>query len=637
MRPASRLTAALLLSGTAVSGRPLPTPTPTNSDVRTPAQQRDVHSHAVPAEARVTHITLDLSADFDAHRLSGTATLTVHAAPSAREIVLDTKDLTIDAVTDVQGRPLTHRLGPADPILGQALHVALPADPRRIIVRYATSPEAPALQWLAPSQTAGGAHPYLFSQGEAILTRSWIPTQDSPGIRQTYDARIVVPRPLVAVMSAEQVTPDGTPSGAGRAFSFRLDQAIPPYLIALAVGDISFRSIGPRSGVYSEPSVVEKAAAEFVDVEKMMEAAEELGGPYRWGRYDILVLPPSFPFGGMENPRLTFATPTILAGDRSLTSLVAHELAHSWSGNLVTNATWSDFWLNEGFTTYFENRIMETLYGPDRAAMLESLGRRDLVDKLAALKNEPGDQVLHVNLAGRDPDDAATPVAYEKGAAFLRMVEQAVGRSRFDEWLVGYFNRHAFTSLTTAEFLADFRQNLLRDDANLERQLRLPEWIEQPGLPSNATVSRSSAFARVDHEADRYKSGVLAKDLNTAAWVTQQWQHFLGVLPENLADHKLLQLDDAFGFSRTGNSEVLFSWLRIAIRHHYGPAMPALDHFLTSQGRRKFLQPLYQDLMRTDWGRREASQVYARARPLYHAVSTATLDRIVLEKRPAGQ
>jgi leukotriene-A4 hydrolase len=636
MRTASRLTAALLLSVTAASGRPLPTPTPTSSDVRI-AQQHDVHSHAVPAEARVTHIALDLSADFDAHRLSGTATLTVHAAPSAREIVLDTKDLTIDAVTDVQGRPLTHRLGPADPILGQALHVALPEDPRRIVVRYATSPEAPALQWLAPSQTAGGAHPYLFSQGEAILTRSWIPTQDSPGIRQTYDARIVVPRPLVAVMSAEQLTPDGTPSGAGRAFSFRLDQAIPPYLIALAVGDISFRSIGPRSGVYAEPSVVEKAAAEFVDVEKMMEAAEELGGPYRWGRYDILVLPPSFPFGGMENPRLTFATPTILAGDRSLTSLVAHELAHSWSGNLVTNATWSDFWLNEGFTTYFENRIMETLYGPDRAAMLESLGRRDLVDKLAALKNEPGDQVLHMNLAGRDPDDAATPVAYEKGAAFLRMVEQAVGRSRFDEWLVGYFNRHAFTSLTTAEFLADFRQNLLRDDANLERHLRLPEWIEQSGLPSNATVPKSSAFARVDHEADRFQSGVLAKDLNTAGWVTQQWQHFLGVMPENMPDDKLLQLDDAFGFSRTGNSEVLFSWLRIAIRHRYGPAMPALEHFLTSQGRRKFLQPLYQDLMRTEWGRREASQVYARARPLYHAVSTTTLDRIVLEKRPAGQ
>jgi leukotriene-A4 hydrolase len=431
------------------------------------------------------------------------------------------------------------------------------------------------------------------------------------------------------VMSAEALTPHGEASGADRAFRFKLTQPIPPYLIALAIGDLAFQPIGPRAGVYAEPSVVEKAASEFADVEKMIEAAEELGGPYRWGRYDILVLPPSFPFGGMENPRLTFATPTVLAGDRSLTALVAHELAHSWSGNLVTNATWRDFWLNEGFTTYFENRIMETLYGPDRAAMLESLGRRELLDKLAALKDAPGDQVLHLHLEGRDPDDAATPIAYEKGAAFLRMVEHTVGRERFDTWLVGYFNRHAFTSLTTAQFLEDFRANLLRDDADLEQKLRVDEWIEEPGLPSNATMPRSNAFARVDAEVERFKAGTPARELQTSEWVTQQWQHFLSQLPARLRETQLRQLDEAFAFSKTGNSEVLFAWLRIAIRHHYTPALPALEHFLTSQGRRKFLQPLYQDLMASDWGRAEAVRIYAKARTLYHAVSTTTLDRIV--------
>jgi leukotriene-A4 hydrolase len=610
----------------------------TLQDVTTPANERDVHSFARPTEARVTHVALDLSADFAAHRLSGTATLTVQSSPTAREIVLDTRDLTIEAVTDLRGRSLVHRLSPPDPILGRALYVTLPDDPRRIVIRYTTSPEAPALQWLKPAQTAGGKEPYLFSQGQAILTRSWIPTQDSPGIRQTFEARIVVPKPLVALMSAEELTPNGEPSGKGRAFRFKLDRPIPPYLNALAIGDITFRPIGPRSGVYAEPSVVEKAAFEFGDVEKMMEAAEKLGGPYRWGRYDILVLPPSFPFGGMENPRLTFATPTVLAGDRSLISLVAHELAHSWSGNLVTNATWRDFWLNEGFTTYFENRIMETLYGPDRAAMLESLGRRDLLDKLATLKDKPGDQVLHLNLDGRDPDDAATPVAYEKGAAFLRMVEHTVGRDRFDTWLVGYFNRHAFTSLTTEQFLEDFRENLLDNDANLERKMQVTEWIEQPGLPANATVPTSKAFARVEAEANRFKGGTSARELNTSGWVTQQWQHFLGLLPERMRDDQLRQLDDAFGFSRTGNSEVLFGWLRIAVRHHYTPALPALEHFLTSQGRRKFLQPLYEDLMASDWGKREAVRIYAQARPFYHAVSTSTLDRIVLEAQdPASK
>ena len=606
------------------------TPPPVGSEnVISTAHESDVHSFARPTEARVTHVALDLAADFKTHRLSGTAALTVRANPSAREIVLDTRDLTIESVTDSAGRSLTHDLAPADPILGRALRVTLPEDRRRIVVRYTTNPTSAALQWLTPAQTAGGKQPYLFSQGQAILTRTWIPTQDSPGIRQTYEARIVVPAPLMAVMSAEALTPHGEASGADRAFRFKLTQPIPPYLIALAIGDLAFRPIGPRAGVYAEPSVVEKAASEFADVEKMIEAAEELGGPYRWGRYDILVLPPSFPFGGMENPRLTFATPTVLAGDRSLTALVAHELAHSWSGNLVTNATWRDFWLNEGFTTYFENRIMETLYGPDRAAMLESLGRRELLDKLAALKDAPGDQVLHLHLEGRDPDDAATPIAYEKGAAFLRMVEHTVGRERFDTWLVGYFNRHAFTSLTTAQFLEDFRANLLRNDADLEQKLRVNEWIEEPGLPSNATMPRSNAFARVDAEVERFKAGTPARELQTSEWVTQQWQHFLSQLPARLRETQLRQLDEAFAFSKTGNSEVLFAWLRIAIRHHYTPALPALEHFLTSQGRRKFLQPLYQDLMASDWGRAEAVRIYAKARPLYHAVSTTTLDRIV--------
>ena len=606
------------------------TPAPVGSEnVNSTAHESDVHSFARPTEARVTHVALDLAADFKTHRLAGTAALTIHANPSAREIVLDTRDLTIESVTDSAGRSLTHDLAPADPILGRALRVTLPEDRRRIVVRYTTNPTSAALQWLTPAQTAGGKQPYLFSQGQAILTRTWIPTQDSPGIRQTYEARIVVPAPLMAVMSAEALTPHGEASGADRAFRFKLTQPIPPYLIALAIGDLAFRPIGPRAGVYAEPSVVEKAASEFADVEKMIEAAEELGGPYRWGRYDILVLPPSFPFGGMENPRLTFATPTVLAGDRSLTALVAHELAHSWSGNLVTNATWRDFWLNEGFTTYFENRIMETLYGPDRAAMLESLGRRELLDKLAALKDAPGDQVLHLHLEGRDPDDAATPIAYEKGAAFLRMVEHTVGRERFDTWLVGYFNRHAFTSLTTAQFLEDFRANLLRDDADLEQKLRVHEWIEEPGLPSNATMPRSNAFARVDAEVERFKAGTPARELQTSGWVTQQWQHFLSQLPARLRETQLRQLDEAFAFSKTGNSEVLFAWLRIAIRHHYTPALPALEHFLTSQGRRKFLQPLYQDLMASDWGRAEAVRIYAKARPLYHAVSTTTLDRIV--------
>ena len=595
-----------------------------------PRQQvRDPHSFARPDVARVTHVALDLTTDFAARRLAGRATLSLETAPGASQVVLDIYDLEIRGVQDASGRTLTHTLGERDPILGQPLTITIPNGTSRIVIDYATSPGAPALQWLSPEQTAGRKHPYLYSQGQAILTRSWIPTQDSPGIRQTYEARITVPKPLVAVMSAERLTPDGVDVDGGHRFDFRLTHPVPPYLFALAVGDIAFRAIGPRTGVLTEPSMLDRAANEFADLEKMVEAAERLYGPYRWGRYDLLVLPPSFPFGGMENPTLTFATPTIIAGDRSLTSLVAHELAHSWSGNLVTNATWNDFWLNEGFTVYFELRIMEALYGADRMAMLEVLGRRELEEEIERLGAQSPDTHLRLRLEGRNPDDGMTSIAYEKGAALLRLIEATVGRERFDAWLRSWFERRAFTSATTDDFLEDLRSNLLKGDRALEEKLQLAAWIDGPGLPANATTPRSDAFTRVDEALKQFAAGTAAAQLQTAGWVTQQWQHFIGNLPASMTAARLADLDRQFGFSKSGNSEVLFAWLRVAIRHRYEPAMPSLERFLTSQGRRKFLRPLYEDLMATDWGKPIARRIYAAARPTYHAVAVSTLDAIV--------
>jgi aminopeptidase N len=621
----------LLLSGAAVScGSPDRAPAST-TDAAVPADQIDIHSSFRPGLARVTHVALDLTADFSNRRLSGTARLTIDRPPDARQIVLDTRDLTIEQVADASGAKLPHALAPPDPILGRTLAIDLPAaGDQDIVITYQTSPGAEALQWLDPAQTAGGRRPYLFSQGQAILTRSWIPTQDSPGVRQTYTARIVVPEGLRAVMSAEPLTPDGVPVDGGRRFEFRQTNPIPPYLIAIAVGDIAFRANGPRTGVYAEPAVVDRAASEFVDLEKMVATAESLLGPYRWGRYDVLVLPPSFPFGGMENPRLTFATPTVIAGDRSLVSLVAHELAHSWSGNLVTNATWSDFWLNEGVTSYVELRIMEALYGVERAAMLEVIARTELANEIARLGGPTSpDTILHIDLKGRNPDDGATTVPYDKGAALLRLIEQTVGRDRFDAWLKGYLDRHAFTSITTATFLDDLRANLIRGDAAIEKTLRLDEWIYQPGLPDNATTPRSEALARAEKDAQAFAAGARASSIDAAGWTTQEWQHFLESLPKALTAGQLAELDRTFKLTDRGNSEVLFAWLRIAIRNRYEAAMPALERFLTVQGRRKFLRPLYEDLMATDWGKPVAKRIYARARPLYHAVSTGTLDPIV--------
>jgi aminopeptidase N len=595
----------------------------------------DSHSYARPAEARVTSVALDLRADFNSRQLAGQATLTIARAPDARSIVLDTRGLDIQSVVDQAGQRLDHALGPANPILGQPLEIGLTSDTSQVTIRYATAPDAAALQWLTPEQTAGGRDPFLFSQGQAILTRTWVPTQDSPGIRQTYTARIEVPGQLRAVMSAETLTPDGVETPGGRLFEFRLVHPVPPYLFALAVGRLDFRDLGPQSGVYAEPATIDAAAYEFADVTRMIDAAESLLGPYRWGRYHILVLPPSFPFGGMENPLLTFATPTILAGDRSLVSLVAHELAHSWSGNLVTNATWSDFWLNEGVTTYVERRIMEALHGAEHADMLAVLARQELLEEIQRLGGmQSKDTILYIDLRGRDPDDGSTRIPYEKGAALMTLLERSAGRQRFDAFLRSYFDRFAFQSIETRTFLDYLRQELLstmpgRAASDTPDSASTNEWVFQPGLPDNAVIPHSTLLDRVADQVRAFESGTPATALRTPWWSTQEWLHFLAALPERLSETQLIELDSAFGLSSRGNSEVLFAWLRIAIRHHYRPAMAALERFLTGQGRRKFLRPLYEDLMKTDWGRAEARRIYASARHGYHALATATLDPIV--------
>lgn len=598
---------------------------------------RDVHSYAEPNVARVRHVDLDLSADFRKKILSGTAALTLETAPTAQQVILDTKALTIEGVTDASGNPLKYSLGQvADAkqaaIFGHPLIIELPQGAQKVVVHYKTTADTTALQWLDPSQTEGKQRPFLLSQGESILTRTWIPTQDSPAVRQTYAATIRTPNTLKAVMSAQMLTPDGeaVPDHPDlKAYRFKMDEPIAPYLIALAIGDIAFRPTGRRTGVYAEKATIERAARELEDLEQFVSAAEKLYGPYRWGRYDVLILPPSFPFGGMENPCLTFATPTILAGDKSLVSLIAHELAHSWSGNLVTNATWDDFWLNEGFTTYFENRIMEELYGKDRALMLQSLGYKSLQDTLTEIK-EPGLTQLHTDLKGRDPDDGFSDIPYEKGAAFLRVLEQAYGRRKFDGWLKGYFNRYAFKSMTTAGFVEDLRETLMRGDAGGEDRLKLNEWLYKPGLPSNAVKPASEAFARVETQVDAFLKGAPPKSLATQDWVTQEWQHFIESLPEDITTEQLRTLDQAFGFTASHNAEILFDWLKVAVAHRYEPAMAALETFLTAQGRRKFVAPLYSALMaQKGWGPEMAKRVYAEARPLYHSVTRGTVDDIV--------
>ncbi len=599
--------------------------------ILTTEQARDPHSYARPEIARVAHVALDLDLHFPAQRVDGIATLDIQAAPGAEEIILDTKKLEILSVTDAAGRPLQWNVGAADEHLGAPLTVRF-GDARRIVISYRSGPDAAALQWLSPEQTLGGDHPYLFSQGQAILNRTWIPTQDSPGIRQTWEARVTAPEPLKVVMSAENLDPDGEPTAepGRRIYRFSEPNPVAPYLIAIAAGDIEFRALGPRSGVWTEPEMLDRAAAELADTERMIDAAEALYGPYRWGRYDMIVLPPAFPFGGMENPRLTFLTPTMIAGDKSLVSLIAHELAHSWSGNLVTNAAWADFWLNEGFTSYFENRIMESLYGEKRAQQEEALSWAGLQAELDEFGRNSPKTRLHLDLEGQDPDAGMTSIAYDKGAVFLRTIEEIVGRARWDAYLRSWFDRHAFEPATSEMFLEDLRANLIRGDQALEQRLMLDQWVYGTGLPANAARPDPAAFAEVDVATQAFIAGGAVSAVPYESWTTAERLRFLNALPREMSQQRLAELDRAFGLTGTGNAEVLFAWLNLTLKNRYEPAVPAAERFLTSMGRRKFVSPLFETLVaQGEWGRAIAERIYAKARPTYHSVTQGTIDRIM--------
>jgi leukotriene-A4 hydrolase len=599
---------------------------------------KDYHSYADTSAFRVEHLDLDLSASFEDQRLSGVADLRLERiSPEASALVLDTRDLVVRRAWWIRAPgdlvPLRHTLGARDPMLGAPLTINLPPELRapEFIVRisYQTRPEASGLQWVPAALTADKTHPFLFTQSQAIHARSWIPLQDSPQVRHTFTATIRVPAGMRAVMGAENV---GDPAAlpADGVYRFTMPQPIPSYLIALGIGKLEFRATGPRTGVYAEPSVVEAAAKEFAETEQMMQVSEKLFGPYRWGRYDLLILPPSFPFGGMENPRLSFITPTVIAGDRSLTALIAHELAHSWSGNLVTNATWRDLWLNEGFTVYLQGRIMEAVYGARRNAMEETLDLSILREELATLPKP--DQILAIDLRGRDPDDAFTQVPYIKGHLFLSWLRSRVGQDMLDAFLQRYFDNFEFRSISTELFREYLDANLLAQKPGAVTAAEITEWLYQPGLPKNAVLPHSDAFEKVDAARAEFLAGRTAADaLPGREWTTHEWVRFLDGLPAKVPAAKLTALDEAFDLTAAGNSEIAFSWLRVAIANDYATAWPRLESYLTGIGRRKLIKPLYEDLMKTPAGAERARAIYQKARPNYHPIATATLDRLVYQ------
>jgi len=578
----------------------------------------DPHSYFDADQPRTRHWDLRWRVDFQRQVLQGAVTLHL-VEPSAGVLDLDTKGLTIQACTVAPtGVTVPFQLGEEEPILGRRLRLELPPGTAAITIVYETSPEAIGLQWLAPEQTAGGGQPFLFSQCQAIHARTLVPCQDCAVARVSYDAEVTVPSPLSVVMSAGPV---GTPEGS--TFRFHMPQPIPSYLLALAVGELESRDISPRVRVWAEPVTVEKAAWEFAETETFVAKAEALFGPYDWDRYDMLVLPPSFPYGGMENPRMTFLTPTLLAGDRSLVDVVAHELAHSWTGNLVTNATAEHFWLNEGFTVWAERRILRVLHGAEAESLGWAIGQKALDESLERFKDQPELTVLRSHLEGIDPDDAFSSIPYEKGARFVVVLEQALGEQAFALFLAAYMRRFRFQSITTEQFCAFVEEGY----PGLLDRVRAQAWLQEPGMPAEAPVFRSQRLEALTALAEGWSTGT--RPLEARTWNANELLIYLQCLPRTLSPGDCAWLEEHLGLTRQGNYELLVEWLCIAAGSEYQPVFERVRDVLSTVGRMKYVRPLYQALGRTEAGRALAQEVFAQASPRYHALTRRVAEGVI--------
>lgn len=580
----------------------------------------DPHSYYDDSQPKITSFHLKAKIDFEKTKLFCKVVLFFEKEVTGT-LKLDSRDLIVKSVSSESGIPLNFRIYPKNKVLGNLFEIDFENPLKSVVVEYEVEKNSTALQWLKPEQTKGKMKPFLFTQCQPHHARSLVPLQDSPSVRITYTAELTVPSDLTVVMAAGASEVFEDKDKNEKTFCFKMHQPIPPYLFAFAVGRITSVDLSSRSKIWAEPEIVEKAAYEFEEIENMIMKAETLFGPYEWERYDLLVLPPSFPYGGMENPRLTFLTPTLIAGDRSLVSVVIHELAHSWTGNLVTNLNAQHFWINEGFTVWAERRIIEAIYGVEASVMAYAQGFNALKSAIERFGQDSPYTCLVTNLENIDPDDVFSEIPYEKGSLFLRLLEETVSRTSFDRFIRAYIEKYRFTSIDTKELCSFIEAHF----PNLLEKVSANKWLYSPGIPENCPKVVSSKLEFITNLSSGFKFGTYPTTEEISAMTPSEKLVYFQGLPRVLTTEQLDFLVTNFNLKEVTNSEILAEYLTIAAGSDYEPSFPQIKSFLSEVGRIKYIRPIYKAMGKNKRTRMMAREIFEHTKDSLHPLSQSVI------------